>query len=248
MEDLGDCTYYLGMRLVRAHESKTITIHQDKYIDVMLSENGIEECKTVSTPMIPNTHLVPPTDEEAQEFKDSGENHRQAFGLLNHLVSCTRPDLAFASSQLAQLLDNPGSLHLEAFKRILRYLNRTKGMGLKLGGKNLSFTAYSDSDYAGCPYTRKSVTGFCMMIGDGCVSWRARKKPTVATSSTEAEYRAAYEATQEVIWLQVLLSDFGKTQESPTVLHCDNQGALALTKNPLYHSRSKHFDVQYHCI
>ena len=198
--------------------------------------------------MIPNTHLVPSSESEMLEFKESGENYRRAVGLLNHLVSYTRPDLAFAASQLAQFLDCPGSQHWAAFKRILRYLQRTKLLGLKLGGDSSMLSAYSDSDYAGCPYTRKSVTGFCMMIGEGCVSWRARKQPTVATSSTEAEYRAAYKATQEVIWLRLLLKDMSKNPQHATTLHCDNQGALALSKNPLFHSRSKHFDVQYHWI
>lgn len=107
---------------------------------------------------------------------------------------------------------------------------------------------YSDSDYAGCPFTRRSITGYCSIIAGGCVSWRARKQATVATSSTEAEYRAAYEAAQEIIWLRQLLLDLGYPQTTPTTLHCDNQGALALSKNPLYQSRSKHFDVTQHWI
>lgn len=107
---------------------------------------------------------------------------------------------------------------------------------------------YSDSDHAGCPTTRRSVTGYCAFVAGGCVSWRARKQPTVATSTTEAEYRAAYEATQEAVWLKQLLSDMGYTLNAPVALFCDNQGALALTKNPLYQSRSKHFDILYHWI
>lgn len=87
-----------------------------------------------------------------------------------------------------------------------------------------------------------------MIVGGGCVSWRARKQATVATSSTEAEYRAAYEATQEIVWMRRLLADFGYPQHAPTVLKCDNQGALALSKNPLYHARSKHVDIIFHWI
>lgn len=127
-------------------------------------------------------------------------------------------------------------------------MNHSRNVSLTLGGKSLEFVAYSDSDYAGCPFTRRSITGYVMTVGLGCVSWRARKQTTVATLSTEAEYRAAYEATQEIVWLRLLLSEFGYQQLKPTVLRCDNQGALALAKNPLYHSRSKHFDVIYHWI
>lgn len=208
----------------------------------------MEECRPISTPMIPNTHLVPATQAEKEEFKRSGENYRRAVGLLNYLVLCTRPDLALVASQLAQFLDSPGSLHWAAFKRVLRYLCHTRKVGITLGGGALELKAYSDSDYAGCPFSRRSITGYVMLVGNGCVSWRARKQATVATSSTEAEYRAAYEATQEVVWLRQLLKDFGYTQQGPTSLRCDNQGALALSKNPLYQSRSKHFDVVYHWI
>lgn len=90
------------------------------------------------------------------------------------------------------------------------------------------------------------MTGYCAFIAGGCVSWRARKQPTVATSTTEAEYRAAYKAAQEVIWLQQLLTNMNYHVPIPVTLFSDNQGALALTKNPLYQSRSKHFDILYH--
>lgn len=248
MEDLGPCTFFLGMRIERNHSKRTISLHQDKYINAMLVEYGMDECRPTSTPMTPNTHLVPATEQELADFALSGENYRRAVGLLNYLVLCTRPDLALVASQLAQFLDKPGTAHWAAFKRVLRYLKRTNDVGITLGGGKVELEAYSDSDYAGCPFTRRSVTGYCMLVAGGCVSWRARKQATVATSSTEAEYRAAYEATQEVVWLRQLLDDFGYQQGGPTTLRCDNQGALALSKNPLYQSRSKHFDIIFHWI
>lgn len=103
--------------------------------------------------MIPNTHLVPATPEEKEEFEQSGENYRRAVGLLNYLVLCTRPDLALVASQLVQFLDCPGILHWAAFKRVLRYLNHTKDVGLTLGGDKIILDGYSDSDYAGCPHS-----------------------------------------------------------------------------------------------
>lgn len=214
----------------------------------MLEEYGMADCRPCKTPMIPNTHLTPASPEDEAAFAATGENYRRAVGLLNYLVLCTRPDLALAASQLAQFLEHPGTEHWAAFKRVLLYLRHTSHVGLTLGGSTIDLTVYSDSDYAGYPYTRRSITGYCARIAGGCVSWRARKQPTVATSSTEAEYRAAYEAAQETIWLRQLLSDLGYPQLTATILHCDNQGALALSKNPLYQSRSKHFDVTQHWI
>lgn len=208
----------------------------------------MSDCRPCSTPMIPNSHLVPASESELAEFKETGENYRRAVGLLNYLVLGTRPDLAFVASQLAQFLDKPGGEHWAAFKRVLRYLKHSSNRGLQLGGAPVGLSIYCDSDHAGCPYTRKSVTGYCAFISGGCVSWRARKQPTVATSTTEAEYRAAYEAAQEVMWLKQLLSDMNYPITQPITLFCDNQGALALTKNPLYQSRSKHFDILWHWI
>lgn len=201
MEDLGPCTFFLGMRVTRDRSAKTITLSQEKYIRNMLVEYGMDDCQAVTTPIIPNSHLVPASDSEVADFKASKQDYRRAVGLLNYLVQCTRPDLAFVSSQLSQFLDRPGTQHWAAFKRVLRYLKNTSTMGLVLGGKKVDLVAYSDSDYAGCPYTRRSTTGYCNFVAEGCVSWRSRKQVTVATSSTEAEYRAAYEATQDVIWL-----------------------------------------------
>lgn len=152
------------------------------------------------------------------------------------------------SSQLAQFLDCPGTAHWAAFKRVLRYLKHTRNVGLELGGNSTNLEGYSDSDHAGCPFTQKSITGYCIFVGKGCVSWRARKQATLATSTTEAEYCAAYKGTQEIVWLRLLMNDIVYPQTTATTLFCDNQGVLALAKNPLYQSRSKKFDILFHWI
>lgn len=117
-----------------------------------------------------------------------------------------------------------------------------------LGGGKIDLEVYCDSDYAGCSYTGRCTTGYCTFIAGSCVSWRARKQPTVATSSTEAEYRAAYEVGQETVWLRKLLLDLGHEQSTATTLKCDNQGAIFLQKNPLFQSRSRHFNNKFHWI
>ena len=108
--------------------------------------------------------------------------------------------------------------------------------------------AYSDSDYAGCPYTRRSVTGYVMLMGKGCVSWRARKQATVATSSTEAEYKAASDACRQLEWLRIFGDELGDNVTAPTPLCMDNQGAIFLAVNPVIDRRTKHIDIRYHFI
>lgn len=111
MEDLGPCSFFLGMHVTRDRAAKTITLTQEKYVRNMLLEYGIEDFHTVTTPMIPNTHLVPATDKEHAEFEATGEDYRRAVGRLNYLVQCTRPESELLDSQLSQFLDKPGVQH-----------------------------------------------------------------------------------------------------------------------------------------
>lgn len=214
----------------------------------MLEEYEMADCHPVTTPMIPGTYLTAATDDEHTAFTKSGENYDRAVGLVNWLVQCTRPDLAFTASQLSQHLKKPGPQHWIAFKRVLRYLKGTSQLGLTLGGDAVELRVYSDSDYAGCPDSRRSCSGYAAFVAGGCVSWRSHKQNSVSTSSTEAEYRAAYEGAQEAVWIRRLLANLGYPQSSSTNLLCDNQSSMALQRNPLYKSCSKHFEVKYHWI
>lgn len=165
MEDMGECSFYLGMRMERDRTARTITLTQDKYILNMLDECSMTDCHPVSTPMVPGSYLAPASDEQHQEFLASGLNYNWAVGLLNHLVMCTRPDLAFTAGQLAQQLKKPSLDHWAAFKRVLRYLQGTCKNGLVLGGGPIKLPMYADSDYAGCPTTRRSTTGYIAQVG-----------------------------------------------------------------------------------
>jgi len=138
--------------------------------------------------------------------------------------------------------------HWLAFEWVLRYLSGTKECMLILGGKQLGLSIYSDLDYASCLVTRKSTSRITTMLGNGCVAWRSRKQETVALSSMKAEYRAAYEEGTQVVWMRELLKSFGREQQGPTELNVDNEGTIFLTKNAVFQSRSKHFDVKHHWI
>ena len=109
--------------------------------------------------------------------------------------------------------------------------------------------AFSDSDWAGCYDTRVSTSGFCFMLGNSCILWLSKKQPTVATSSCEAEYRAAFTATVECVWLRRLMADLGVGQQSATTtIFTDSQSALAVARNPVFHARTKHIEVHYHYV
>ena len=157
--------------------------------------------RSVSSPMDPNSKLSisdssPPCDASL---------YRQMVGSLIWLTH-TRLDIAFSAGVLGSFSAKPLTSHLHAVRRVLRYLNATPHRSI-LYGRGSTLVGYSDSDWAGDIDNRRSTPGFCFTLGSGAVSWSSKKQPTVALSSTEAEYRAACSAATEAIWLRRLLAE-----------------------------------------
>ncbi|MBW0526255.1 hypothetical protein O181_065970 [Austropuccinia psidii MF-1] len=214
MKDLGELRYVLGMKVERDREKCRLFLTQGLYIDNLLTTFGMQDCKSVSTPQVPGSRLLPRTDTNAPV---ATINYRRGIGLLNYLVTCTRPDLAYSASCLAQFLNDPSSKHEAAFKHVLRYLSGTRSWGITLGS--------------------------CLFFY-GLVGWKTSKQDVVSLSSTEAEYRSISNCCQDVCWLLELVSDFGLNVKAR--LLCDNQGAIALLKNPLYQHRTRHIKLCLH--
>lgn len=147
-------------------------------------------------------------------------------------------------------MSRPQEPHMQAVKHIYRYLRGTSDLALLYQrGEDNYLSGFTDADWAGDLHDRKSSTGFAFLLGSTPVTWNSKKQPTVALSSTEAEYMALTESTKEAIWLRRLL---GKLQllnlQTPTIIHGDNQGSLNLAHNPIYHGRTKHVEVRHHFI
>jgi len=170
------------------------------------------------------------------------------IGSLNYLAVATRPDIAYAVSYLSQFNTCYNNTHCNAAKRVLRYLNGTRSLGLvfqKVQSPRL--VCYSDSDWAGSPVDRRSYTGFITLYGGSAISWESRKQRTVALSSIEAEYMALSDCTKEALYMSRL---YKQLMNVPCVIEifCDNRGAIELSMNPLYHKRTKHIHARYHFI
>jgi hypothetical protein len=195
--------------------------------------------------------LCPKSDAEKKDVLAfaNGASYPERVGALLYATQ-TRPDCQYAVSTLAQFSANPGKAHFEAVKRVLRYLKGTADFGLTFGGpgEGVDLVGWTDSDWAQDVDSRRSVGGFVFDVAGGSVSWSSKKQPTVALSTVEAEYMAASNATREAIWLRVLLEDLGFTQGEATTIHADNQGCIALSRNPVSHSRAKHIDIRHHFI
>ncbi|RVW66820.1 Retrovirus-related Pol polyprotein from transposon RE1 [Vitis vinifera] len=139
--------------------------------------------------------------------------------------------------------------HWDAVIRILRYIKSTPGQGVLYENRgHTQVVGYTDADWAGSPTDRRSTSGYCVFIGGNLISWKSKKQDVVARSSAEAEYRAMALATCELIWLRHLLQElrFGKDEQMKLI--CDNQAALHIASNPVFHERTKHIEVDCHFI
>ncbi|CAL2278947.1 unnamed protein product [Prunus armeniaca] len=174
--------------------------------------------------------------------------YQRLVGRLIYLT-ITRPDISHAVSLVSQFMHSPRSTHLQAVKRILRYLKGSIGRGILMrkNGTN-RIIGYSDADWAGCQIDRKSTTGYCTFVGGNLVTWKSKKQSVVARSSAEAEYRAMAAVSCELIWLQGLLNDLGFKDPHPMTLFCDNQAAIHIASNPVFHERTKHIEVDCHFV
>ncbi|GJY00918.1 retrovirus-related pol polyprotein from transposon TNT 1-94, partial [Tanacetum coccineum] len=176
--------------------------------------------------------------------------YANAVGSLMYLMVCTRPDIAYAVSVVSRYLTNPGKNHWEAVKWILKYLRGTVNVGLVYGthhGNHVDVTGFVDSDYAKDPDKGRSITGYAFLVQGCVVSWKATLQHVVALSTTEAEYMALTEAVKEAIWLRGLLEELG-VELNTVAVNCDNQGAIHLSRNHVFHERTKHINVRYHFI
>ncbi|GJU97609.1 zinc finger, CCHC-type containing protein [Tanacetum coccineum] len=155
--------------------------------------------------------------------------YANVVGSLMYLMVCTRPDIAYAVSIVSRYLANPGLVY-----------GRDQG-------KHVDVDGFVDAGYAKDPDKGRSITGYVFMVHGCVVSWKVTVQHVVALSTTEAEYMALTEAVKEIIWLKGLLIELGVNLRS-VVVNCDNQGAIHLSRNAVFHERTKHINVMYQFI
>lgn len=138
---------------------------------------------------------------------------------------------------------------MQCAKRVLRYLVGSVNQGILLANQaQAQLTAYCDSDWGGCPNTRRSTLGFYLLLGKSPISWKSKRQYVVARSTAEAEYRSLAFTVCEVLWIKQLLKDLGIKHVSSTLVKCDNQAALAIVANPVQHEKTKHVEIDCHFI
>nr|KYP70578.1 Copia protein [Cajanus cajan] len=146
-------------------------------------------------------------------------------------------------------MNSPTQAHYKATTRILRYLKGSPGLGLFFPrNSQLQVKGFCDANWGGCLDTRRSITGYCFFVGDALISWRSKKQPTVVGSSAEVEYRALGVATCELQWIHFLLQDLRVCLPKSHLLFCDNQSALDIAHNPVFHERTKYLEMDCHLV
>ena len=164
-------------------------------------------------------------------------------------LTVTSLDLTYVVHVLSQFMQSPREEHLDAAYRVVRYLKKGPGQGIVLKADNdLQLYCYSDSDWASCPLTRRSISGCCVKLGTSPISWRCKKQGTISRSSAEAEYRSMAMAASELTWLKSLLASLGVLHDKPMKLYCDNKAALHIAANPVFHERTKHIEIDCHFV
>ena len=246
MEDQGPVHYVLGMTIQHNRTTGEMCLAQRSYLEHVLQRFNMAESRPAKTPMEVNANFNVLAPNEAQVNQ---AEYQAAIGCLLWLSMGTRPDIAQAVAVLARVVTNPSDAHWTGVKRVLRYLNGTRNLCLRYKKSDEpSLVGMSDADWAGDVINRRSTTGFVFAIGGTAVSWLSKQQPVVALSSCEAEYIALSAAVQELLWLNRLLCELGFKDLVGTVIYEDNQGAIALAKNPVGHKRTKHIDTRYHFI
>ncbi|KAK2974046.1 hypothetical protein RJ640_006238 [Escallonia rubra] len=216
----------------------------DGFWQLKFSKFSMGDSKEKATPLEPNLKLK---KDKGKPLKDA-RKFRQLVGSLIYLT-ITRPEISYSISVISQFMQNPRTPHLEAARRILRYVKGTLDYGLLYKRcDNFVLSGFTDADWAGDTNDRHSTSGYCFNTGSAAVSWCSKKQNIVVLSSTEAKYVAATMATQECVWLKRLIGDMFCEVDYAVQIKCDNESAIKLASNPIFHARTKHIEVRYHFV
>lgn len=242
IKDLGYLKYFLGLEISRSQSG--IHVCQRKYALDVLANTGLLASKPAATPMQRGTKL---SQKLGTPLADP-ISYRRLIGKLIYLTN-TRPDISYSVQQLSQFTNTPTTLHHDSAIRILRYIKSSPALGLFFpSNSHLQLKGFCDSDWATCPDSRKSISGFCIFLGESLISWKSKKQATVSKSSSEAEYRAMASIVCELQWLTYLLKDFNVPYDSPSLLYCDSQSARHIAANSSFHERTKHIELDCHIV
>lgn len=242
MSDLGPLHHFLGIAVTRSQSG--LFLSQEQYAEELLDKANMSNCNPCVTPV----DTSPKLSSASGQPLDNASEYRSLAGALQYLT-LTRPDISYATQQACLFMHSPTEAHFQLLKRILQYIRGTTKHGLMIHkSANSDIVAYSDADWAGCPDTRRSTSGYCVFFGANLISWSSKRQATVSRSSAEAEYRGVANAVAECVWLRQLLKELHLVPQRSTIVFCDNVSAQYLSSNPVQHQRTKHIEIDLHFV
>ena len=241
MSMMGELNFFLGLQIKQLKEGTFI--NQAKYIRGLLKKFNLEEIKAKSTPMCSSIKLD--MDEKGKSVDQT--KYRGMIGSLLYLTT-SRLDIMYSVCLCTRFQTCPKEYHLNAVKRIFRYLKGTIDIGLWYPkSDNFELICYSDADFGGCKIDRKSTSGTCHFLSHSLVSWHNKKQNSIALSTAKAEYIVAGLGCARVLLMKQTLSDYGLTF-SHVPIKCDNTSAISISNNLVQHSRTKHIEIRHHFL
>lgn len=214
------------------------------YAKEILKKFNMEECRPITTPM----------NQKKKFFKEDGVAkidetlYRTLIGSLMYLTA-TRPDIMNATSILSWYIHCASEIHFQAAKRIVRYIKGTIDYGLKFCQvKNSILHGYSNSDWASCVDDMRSTSGYCFSFGSAIFSWSSKKQEVIAQSTAKEKYVVAIATMNQAIWIRKLMVDLQIEQKESTQILIDNQAAISIAKNPVFHGKTKHFKLKLYFL
>lgn len=242
MKDLGPLHYLLGIAVTRNRDE--LFLSQHKYASEILERADMSSCNPARTPVDTQPKL---SATDGSPYADPTQ-YRSLAGALQYLTF-TRPDISYDVQQICLHMHDPRDGHMNALKRILRYLQGTLEHGIYLYPSSMStLVSYTDADWAGCPDTRRSTSGYCVFLGNNLLSWSAKRQPTISRSSAQAKYQGIANVVSEFCWHCNLMLELHCPISKATVLYCDNVSAINLSGDPVQHQRTKHIEIDIHFV
>ncbi|XP_024004132.1 uncharacterized protein LOC112081591 [Eutrema salsugineum] len=241
MSMVGELKYFLGLQITQSEEG--VFISQSTYARNLLKRFKLDSAKEAKTPMSTTTSLT--RDDERASVDPT--LYRGMIGSLLYLTA-SRPDLCLSVGICTRYQAKPKQSHLEAVKRIIKYVKGTVELGIWYSkGSNQNLVGYCDADWTGSADDRKSTSGGCFFLGNNLISWLSKKQNSVSLSTAEAEYIAMGSCCSQLLWMKQMSADYG-IDSGPFLVYCDNKSAISISKNPVQHSRTKHIDIRHHFI
>jgi hypothetical protein len=242
MKDLGQLHHFMGVTVEPRQTG--LLLHQRQYNLDISERAGMTDCKPCSTPVDTQAKLSATLGDPVAD----PTAYRGLVGALQYLTF-TRPDLTYAVQQICLHMHDPRESHVAPLKRLLRYVRGIVDFGLVLHrSPSAELVVYNDTDWVGCPDTRRSTSGYAIFLGGNLISWSSKRQSVVSSSSAEAEYRAVANGVAKVSWLRQLLAELRSPLAKSTLVYRDNVSAVYLSTNPVQHQRTKHVEIDLHFV